>query len=236
MYRITQIISLLSNSKSKPVKEWSKGERIAEKCKYWLLGLALCFLLLCAMFAVIHNYSHLSQSAKFIALCLAFIAQLFAVLSFFPDIIIGVVTLIKWQQHMLVSLMQEIDKDEKNALRLMEFTEVELNYAKYWIELKIARNDSRLKLFFGDKTAALALLGLSWPVIKELGGLEWISSTFSHFLAPGHILDTIIWMCLALLLGLSLGGIMMKNVNEKYKYQVSLIELALKLRTMKDKS
>jgi hypothetical protein len=118
----------------------------------------------------------------------------------------------------------------------MEFTDVELNYAKYWIELKIARNDSRLKLFFGDKTAALALLGLSWPVIKELGGLEWISSTFSHFLAPGHILDTIIWMCLALLLGLSLGGIMMKNVNEKYKYQVSLIELALKLRTMKDKS
>lgn len=235
MYRITQIISLLSNSKSKPIKEWSKGERIAKRCKYWLLGLSLFFLFLCAMFATIHGYSHLSQSSKFIALCLAIIAQLFALLSFFPDIIIGVVTLIKWQQHILVSLMQEIDKDEKNAMRLMEFTEVELKYAKYWIKLKIARNDSRLKLFFGDKTAALALLGLSWPVIKELGGLEWISSTFSHFLAPGHILDTIIWLCLALLLGLSLGGIMMKNVNEKYKYQVSLIELALKLKTMKDK-
>ncbi|QLC81197.1 hypothetical protein ED5_0516 [Enterobacter roggenkampii] len=35
---------------------------------------------------------------------------------------------------------------------------------------------------------------------------------------------------MALLLGLSLGGVMMKNVNEKYKYQVSLIELALKLK------
>lgn len=236
MYRITQIISLLSNSKSKPVKEWSKGERIAKRCKYWFLGLSLFFLFLCAMFAIVHGYSHLSHPAKFIALCLALTAQIFALLSFFPDIIIGVVTLIKWQQHMLVSLIQEIDKDEKNAKRLMEFTRVELDYAKYWIELKIARNDSRLKLFFGDKTAALALLGLSWPVIKELGGLGWISSTFSHFLAPGHIVDTIIWMCLALLLGLSLGGIMMKNVNEKYKYQISLIDLALKLRSMQGKS
>lgn len=78
--------------------------------------------------------------------------------------------------------------------------------------------------------AALALLALSWPVIKELGGLEWISTAYDHFLMPGHILETVIWICLTLLLGLSLGGIMMKSVNEKYKYQVSLIELALKLK------
>ena len=31
MYRITQIISLLSNSKSASVKEWSKGERKAKE-------------------------------------------------------------------------------------------------------------------------------------------------------------------------------------------------------------
>ncbi|CZX00098.1 MULTISPECIES: hypothetical protein [Enterobacter cloacae complex] len=230
MYRITQIISLLSNSKSASVKEWSKGERKAKKIQYWFLGLAVLFFVVCAILAIIHNYTPISQPIKFIALCLTLLTQICALLSFFPDIIIGVYTLIMWRQHMLVSLTQEIEKDERNAMRLMEFNEVELQYAKYWIELKIARNESRLKLFFGDKTAALALLGLSWPVIKELGGLEWASSTFSHFLAPGHVLDTLIWIFLALLLGLSLGGVMMKNVNEKYKYQVSLIELALKLK------
>lgn len=232
MYRITHILSLLSNSKSAPVKAWSKGERIAKKIQYWFLGLAVLFFAVCAVLAIIHNYIPLSQPIKFIALCLTLLTQVCALLSFFPDVIIGVYTLIMWRQHMLVSLTQEIEKDEKNARRLMEFNEVELQYAKYWIELKIARNESRLKLFFGDKTAAFALLGLSWPVIKELGGLEWVSSTFSHFLAPGHVLDTLIWMFLALLLGLSLGGIMMKNVNEKYKYQVSLLELALKLKIM----
>lgn len=133
-----------------------------------------------------------------------------------------------WRRHMLVSFNQEIDKDEKNAIRLMEFNENELHYAKYWIEMKIARNESRLKLFFGDVTAAMALLGSSWPMVTELGGLAWISTSFSHFLTPGNILDTVIWLCLVLLLGLSLGGIMMKNVNERYKYQVSLIGLALK--------
>lgn len=235
MYRITQIISLLSNSKSVPVKVWSKGERIAKKFQYWFLGLAIFVFVICAGLAIIHNYIPLSQSIKFIVLCLSLLIQVFALLSFFPDIIIGVFTLIMWRQHMLVCLTKEIEMDEKNARRLMEFSEVELRYAKYWIELKIARNESRLKLFFGDKTAALALLGLSWSVIKELGGLVWISSTYSHFLAPGHVWDTLIWMCLASLLGLSLGGIKTKNVNEKYKYQVSLIELALKLRVMQDK-
>lgn len=234
MYRITQIISLLSNSKSAPVKAWSKGERKAKNIQYWFLGLAVLFFIVCAILAIIHNYIPLSPPIKFLALCLTLLTQVCALLSFFPDIIIGVYTLIMWRQHMLVSLTQEIEKDERNARRLMEFNEVELQYAKYWIELKIARNESRLKLFFGDKTAALALLGLSWPVIKELGGLQWVSSTFSHFLSPGHVLDTLIWMFLALLLGLSLGGIMMKNVNEKYKYQVSLIELALNLKNAMD--
>ncbi|EOG1992450.1 hypothetical protein [Klebsiella pneumoniae] len=232
MYRITQIISLLSNSKSASVKAWSKGERVAKKCQYWFLGLAVLSFAICVGLAIVNNKIPLSQSTKHMVLYLILSTPLFASLSFLPDIIIGFLILIKWRQHMLVSLTQEIDKDEKNARRLMEFSEVELQYAKYWIELKITRNDSRLKLFFGDKTAALALLGLSWPIIKELGGLDWISSTFSHFLVPGHVLDTIIWLCLALLLGLSLGGIMMKNVNEKYKYQVSLIELALKLKSL----
>lgn len=232
MYRIMQIISLLSNSKSAPVKAWSKGERVAKIFQYWFLSLAVLSIFICVVVFFINDQIPLSQYNKNVALYLILSTPLFALLSFLPDIIIGVLILIKWRQHMLVSLAQEIDKDEKNARRLMEFNEVELQYAKYWIELKIARNDSRLKLFFGDKTAALALLGLSWPIIKELGGLDWISSTFSHFLVPGHILDTIIWLCLALLLGLSLGGIMMKNVNEKYKYQVSLIELALKLKSL----
>lgn len=232
MYRIKEIISLLSNSKSAPVKAWSKGERVAKKIQYWFLFLAILSAFICVGVFFINDQIPLSQYNKNVALCFILSTPLFALLSFLPDIIIGVLILIKWRQHMLVSLAQEIDKDEKNAKRLMEFSEVELQYTKYWIELKIARNDSRLKLFFGDKTAALALLGLSWAIIKELGGLDWVSLTFSHFLVPGHILETIIWLCLALLLGLSLGGIVMKNVNEKYKYQVSLIELALKLKNL----
>ena len=234
MYRIEQIISLLSYFKSAPVKAWSKGERVAKKFQFWFLVLAVSSFIICLVLAGIHHYSPLSQSTKTVALILALLTQFFGMLLLLPDIIIGLVTLVMWRRHMLVSFIREIAKDEKNAMRLMEFNENELQYAKYWIEMKIARNESRLKLFFGDKTAALALLGLSWPIVKELGGLAWISTSFSHFLTPGNILDTVIWLCLALLLGLSLGGIMMKNVNERYKYQVSLIDLAMKLKAMRE--
>lgn len=184
--------------------------------------------------AVIHQFSPLSPPVKIFALYITLLAQLFAILILFPDIFIGLATLIMWRRHMLISLIREIDKDEKNAMQLMEFNPRELQYAKYWLETKITRIESRLKLFFGDKTAALALLGLSWPVVKELGGLPWLSTSFSHFLSTDNIPDTIIMLCLALLLGISLGGVVMKNVNEKYKYQVSLLELALKLKELKD--
>lgn len=232
MYRIEQIISSLSYCKSAPVKSLSKGERVAKKAQNWLLGLSMLFFVVCLVLAIIHQHRPLSPPVKTFAVIIALLAQLFAILLLLPDIVIGLATLIMWRRHMLVSLIQEIDKDEKNATRLMAFHADELQYAKYWIETKIARNESRLKLFFGDKTAALALLGLSWPVVKELGGLSWLSTSLSHFLSAENIPDTIILLCLAILLGMSLGGVMMKNINEKYKYQVSLLELALKLKEM----
>lgn len=231
MYRIEQIISLLSYFKSAPVKAWSKGERVAKKFHVWFLVLAVSSFIICLVLAGIHHYSPLSQSTKTVALILALLTHFFGMLLLLPDIIIGLVTLVTlvmWRRHMLVSFIREIAKDEKNTLRLMEFNESELQYAKYLIEMKIARNESRLKLFFGDKTAALALLGLLWSRVKEPGGLAWISTSFNHFLTPANILDTVIWrLCLVLLLRLTLGG-MMKNVNERYKYQVSLIDLRSK--------
>lgn len=232
MYRIDQIISSLSYCKSAPVKALGKGTHAAKKIQSCFLVLSIVFLVICVVLTIIHQYSPLSSFVKSLVLFIALLAQFFAMLILVPDIIIGLVTLIMWRQHMLVSLLQEIDKDENNAARLLMFHAEELEYAKHWLETKIARNEYRLKLFFGDKTAALALLGLSWPVVKELGGWSWLSSSFSHFFSADNIPETIILLCLAILLGMSLGGVMMKNINEKYKYQVSLLSLALKLKEM----
>mgnify|MGYP004713001891 CR=1 FL=1 len=102
-------------------------------------------------------------------------------------------------------------------------------------EKKFPRIESRMKLFFGDKTAAIALLGLSWPAIKAFGGLEWLSKSISHFMMPGNLPDTILLVFLALLLGMSLGGLVIKNINERYKYQISLIELTVKLKELAKK-
>lgn len=129
MYRIAQIVSLLSYCKSVPVKAWSKGERVVKKIQYWFLSLAVLFFVICAVLAIIHHDSPLSQSTKIVVLYLVLLTQFLALLLLLPDIFIGVATLIMWRRHMSVSLMQEIDKDEKYALRLMEFNEAELQYA-----------------------------------------------------------------------------------------------------------
>ena len=235
MHRIEQIISILSNAKSSTVKSKSKPERVALKLQYIFLVLSMVTFTVCVILAVIHSHTPLSPLAKLIGLSAALLTQVLAILSFLPDLIVGIVTIIMWKRHMLTSLIEEIDKDEQNAHLLMIFKTDELQYAKFWIETKISRIEARLKLFFGDKTAAIALLGLTWPVVKELGGLGWLSSTYNNFMTTGHVIDTIIWLCLALLLGFSLGGIMLKNINERYKYQVSLIELCFKLKSMDNK-
>lgn len=235
MYQADKIILLLSSFSASPAKVLNGKEGVSKAFQQGFLMLSIVFFLILLVLAGIHQLSPLPTYVRTMALITGLLAQVFALLMLMTDIVVGMATLVMWKKHTLESFLREVDQDEKHATELTAFHEDELQYAQFWIEKKISRNESRLKLFFGDKTAAIALLGLCWPVVKETGGLENLPGIFSHFMVPGNMLDTFIWMILAVLLGLSLGGIMLKNINERYSYQVSLIELTQKLKAMKEK-
>lgn len=235
MYQVDKIISLLSTFSASPTKIPYGKERISKAFQQGFLILSIvCFLFLLVL-ALVHMLSPLPPYMRTMALFTGILTQVFALLLLLSDFVVGMATLVMWKKHTLEAFLREVEQNEKQATLLMAFNEDELQYTQHWIEQKISRNEFRLKFFFGDKTAAIALLGLCWPVVKETGGLESLSTRFSHFLVPGHMLDTFIWMILAVLLGFSLGGIMVKKINERYTYQVSLIKLTQKLKAMKKK-
>lgn len=235
MYQVDKIISLLSSFSASPANVLSKRDKNSKGLQQGFLILSIVFFLILLVLAVVQQLSPLPTYLRTMALISGLLAQVFALLMLMTDIVVGMATLMMWKKHTLEAFLREIKQNEKHATQLMAFHEDELQYAQFWLEKKISRNESRLKLFFGDKTAAIALLGLCWPVVKEIGGLENLPVIFSHFMVPGNMLDTFIWVILAVLLGFSLGGIMLKNINERYSYQVSLIELTQKLKAMKEK-
>lgn len=235
MYRIEEIVSTMSRLEDSLIKVERKGEALEKRIRHWFLILAVVPFLISLVLVVVHHFNPLSSIFKSIGLYMALVSQVFGVLLLFSESIIGIISIIRWKTYLSKYFTLEIERDEEYAKSLFKYEKHELLYAKYWIETKVSRNESRLKLFFGDKTAAIALLGLSWPVIKAFGGLEWLSKSISHFMMPGNLPDTVLLVFLALLLGMSLGGLVIKNINERYKYQISLIELTVKLKELAKK-
>lgn len=232
MYQVLEIISLLGSFKSASFKVLSKGEHLVKRFQFGFLMVAVTLMLESLVLVVVHNVSPLPKYVSQTGLIFALIAEISALLFILSDVYLFVATLVTLKKRTHEMFMQEVEHDEKHAMKLVGYSEHELQYAQEWIETKISRNESRLKLFFGNKTTILALLGLGWPVVKEMGGLKELPSIFKHFLSSGYFLESILWIFLAIIVGFSLGGIFIKNINERYSYHVSLIKLAMKLKVM----
>jgi hypothetical protein len=232
MYQVLEIISLLGSFKSASFKVLSKGEHLVKRFQFVFLMVAVTLILESIVLVVVHHVSPLPKYVSQTGLIFALIAEISALLFIFSEVYLFVATLVMLKKRTHVMFLQEVDHDEKHAMKLVGYSERELQYAQDWIETKISRNESRLKLFFGNKTTILALLGLGWPVVKEMGGLKELPSIFNNFLSTGYFLESILWIFLAIIVGLSLGGIFIKNINERYSYHVSLIKLTIKLKMM----
>ena len=100
--------------------------------------------------------------------------------------------------------------------------------ARYWLELKMNRAEARVSYFFGEKAAGLALLGTAYVCYKEFGGFPWLSQTLMAGPVTENPGDTILLMVIALVLGTSIGAMLLKHVNARYRFQIELIDNALR--------
>ena len=183
--------------------------------------------------AALLAYWHTSQSPlpnmmKNVALVLIVISTVSTLASLLAPIFASARTLVRWKTISLRNMLADIEHENAFVETLKSHHEKALANARYWLELKVNRAEARVAYFFGEKAAGLALLGTAYVCAKEFGGFPWLSQTLMAGPVTGSLGDTILIMVIALILGVSIGAMLLKHVNARYRFQIELIDNALR--------
>lgn len=233
MLRINHIIKILSSVKPyTPHTYKSKTDKIIDKMNGTLALFAalILFLLLIA----ISLYKLFEPFRCNLMICiifgLYFIGTTIGIVIMLLPPISGMKYLINWKKETSNDLIFEISHDEENAKLLLEYSEKELLYSIYWLQMKINRINIRVSSFFGEKTAVLSVLALTYSAVQSSIGFDKLSHTFTQGLFSSGVVNTFIMFGLAFLLGLSLGALMLKKVANHQLYLKEIVELTLRLQ------
>ncbi|WP_223502309.1 hypothetical protein [Pseudomonas sp. BF-R-24] len=183
--------------------------------------------------AALLAYWHTSQSPlpnmmKNVALVLIAISTVFTFASLLAPIFASARTLARWKTISLRNMLADIAHENAFVETLKTHHENALANARYWLELKVNRAEARVSYFFGEKAAGLALLGTAYVCYKEFGGFPWLSQTLMAGPVTENLGDSILLMVIALVLGISIGAVLLKHVNARYRFQIELIDNALR--------
>ena len=183
--------------------------------------------------AALLAYWHTSQSPlpnmmKSVALALIVFSTLSTFASLLAPIFASAWTLVQWKTISLRNMLADIEHENAFVETLKSHHEKALANARYWLELKVNRAEARVSYFFGEKAAGLALLGTAYVCTKEFGGFPWLSQTLMAGPVTENLGDSILLMVIALVLGISIGAMLLKHVNARYRFQIELIDNALR--------
>ncbi|MCD4865896.1 hypothetical protein [Pseudomonas sp. PLB05] len=148
----------------------------------------------------------------------------------------SIILLFRWKKISFNSIKEDIIYEQKLADHLMRFEAETLSDAEFWIERKIKRISNRINRFFGEKTAAVGLIALSYSFSKEFGGFEWISKTLAKGFSIDNIGNTLLLWSGALLVGVSLGAILLEQVISRYRFQLEILELVYRRQKRRESS
>lgn len=137
-------------------------------------------------------------------------------------------TLFRWETITLQNLKADIQHEQAISMNLKRNSPDALKEAKMWLELKVKRVEARVTWFFGDKTAVLTLMATAYLFSKEFGGFEWLEKTLRAGPGLSNLGDTTLLYLAAILLGLSIGAVLLRHIAARYRYQIELIDLALR--------
>lgn len=170
----------------------------------------------------------LPNGAKNLALGLLLFSTISTLLSLLTPIVALGWVLARWKTITLKSMVDDINHESALVDALRRHTATALVDAKYWLELRINRAEARVAYFFGEKAAALALLGTAYVCAEKFGGFSWIGKTLVTGPVDGNWGNSALLMIIALVLGLSIGAVLLKHVNVRYRFQIELIDHALR--------
>lgn len=226
LHRVDEILGYLNRCERTTSSQADPLEILAKKLS--LRGLAVGFILLLLMLLSLGIYSFFPDDIIiFISKAFYILLMISGLFSLLIEPAVMLLGLFKWKTMALTRFLKEVQEDENHVAGLAHYEEKELQYAEYQLEKKITANENRIKVFFGEKTAIFALLAFSIPFMKEIFGWNVRLPIFSWNEGSSGYIRTLLGFIWALIFGISLGAIALKLVNERYKYQLTLLKQQL---------
>ncbi|AHG21064.1 hypothetical protein Z042_16750 [Chania multitudinisentens RB-25] len=233
MLRVNHIIKILSSIKPyAPHTYKNRTDKIIDKIHGRLFMTGVIFLALLACLIALYRLTDLfrNDTMVYIIFGVYFGVTITGLLIMMLPPILGIKHLINWKKETSDDFVCEISHDEQNAMLLLDYSEKELLYAIHWLQTKINRINLRVSSFFGEKTAVLSVLALTYSAVQSSIGFDKLSQTFTEDLFTSGISNTFIMFGLAFLLGISLGALMLKKVANHQLYLKEIVELAIKIQ------
>lgn len=226
------VLTELSQYKPRSAAERRTGfESRAQRISYWSMGIAVMLMIPAwGLAAWVYLGGSLYEWVKLAALILVSFSSVLAILALLLPILAACLLLLRWKDISLQNLLEDIKHEQTMVYALSNHNDEALTDAKCWLELKIKRIEARVAHIFGDKSAVLGLLASGYFFAKEFGGtaggLNWIGSTISTRVTFQNFPNMVLVMIGAVIVGLSLGAVIVRHIAARYRYQVQLIDMA----------
>ncbi|EKN4936671.1 hypothetical protein EFW05_19055 [Yersinia enterocolitica] len=233
MLRINHIIKILCGIKSyAPHTYKTRTDKIINKIHIRLFIIGITFLASLAFLVALYKLTDFfkNETIIYFIFFMYFGSTITGLLIMIFPPVLGIKHLINWRKETSDEFVYEIFHDEQNAMLLLDYSEKELLYAVHWLQMKINRVNLRVSSFFGEKTAVLSVLALTYSAVQSSIGFDKLSHTFTVGLFASGITNTFVTFGLAFLLGISLGALMLKKFANHQLYLKEIVELAIKIQ------
>lgn len=224
-----KVLKTLSQSEPRKYQK-TNTEQKANKASVWCLLLSLALVALLAMFVYFYDIRPPSEAAKTFVLFISTASVLLALLALIIPVFASLLLLLKWKKLSFKGLCSDIAHEQAIAERLNQYSLEALSDAEFWLERKRARIEERSIRFFGKETAVVGLITATYTFSSDPGNFEIISRALTAGITLESLGDTLILWSAALLVGISIGAVLLEQVAARYKYQTEIIGLVVRQR------
>lgn len=210
----------------------SKTDKIIRKMRTKLVAIGFVFLIFISLIIVLYSSVDFLRTnvTMSIIFMLYFLGSITVFIGLISPVVLDVWNLKYWKRDALNELMCEVYHDEENAKLLLDYSENELSYAIYWLQITSDRINTKITYFFGEKTAVLSILGLYYSAVQSSIGFDNLGHVFTAgaFTSGITITDVGIFLALAILLAVSINAFVLRKVTNHQKYLKEIVELAIR--------
>tara|TARA_R110002126_G_scaffold183453_2_gene332010 strand:- start:170 stop:961 length:792 start_codon:yes stop_codon:yes gene_type:complete len=221
------VLAYLDTCRPRKIKDTSAESR-AKLLSNWCLGSAIVLFTIAFLMILSIDKSEASSGMQLFVLILLSVTALMAVVSLIAPIFVMAVLAFRWKSLAFDGLCGDIRHEQRLAEGLISFDKLALKDAQFWLERRVSRLSSRTTFYLGGKTAVVGMFAATYSYVAGLGGYQWISHTIATGLTLDNWQNTLLLWGGAFLLGFSIGVIIVEKVTDRYRYQIELLELALR--------